>query len=251
MKKHISVNSIGLQLNSKTILKNISFKISEGEILAITGPSGSGKSTLGNLLVGNIEPTEGVINKNISHATYIPQQEDFLDVSQQKSTHYSSRYEYNNESLPTVKNYLESIKNKEPEMDKIISGLKLNLLTNTKLLHLSNGERKRTQIAASLLKNSDLIVFDQPFVGLDTESKKILHQVILNLKKQNKIGVIICNEDDIFVEIDFILEFKDGQMRHYVPSSKFIKQTSTGYEYPINTDVFNDLNFNNKKPLIQ
>src|SRR5690606_24574898 len=212
------------------------------------GPSGSGKSILGSLLTGNTAPTQGVFNTNINHATYIPQQEDFLNVSQQKSTHYSSRYEYNNnENLPTVKNYLESIKSKKPEMDRIISRLKLNLLINTKLLHLSNGERKRTQIAASLLKNSDLVVFDQPFVGLDTTSKKILHQVIFQLKKQKKIVVIMCNEDDFFVGIDFILELKDGQMTHYFPSSKFIKQTSTGYKYHANNTAFKDFDFNTGK----
>ncbi len=245
MKKYISVNNIAVELNSKSILKNISFNINEGEILAITGPSGSGKTTLGNVLSGNIQTNQGIINKNINHATYIPQQEDFLNVSQQKSTHYSSRYEYNNESLPTVKNYLNNINGSET--DRIISDLKLDLLTNTKLLHLSNGERKRTQIAASLLKNSDLLVFDQPFTGLDTESKKILHQVILHLKKQKKIIAIICNEDEIFVGTEFILELKDGEMRQYLPLSRFEKQTSEGYEYPINKDVFNDLNFNHKK----
>lgn len=246
MKKHVSVNNIVLQLNSKIILKNISFKLSEGEILAVTGPSGSGKSTLGNLLAGNIDPTEGAINKNINHATYIPQQEDFLNVSQQKSAHYSARYEYNNnENWPTVKQYLKSIKSTDPETDKIVSNLKLNSVVNTKLLHLSNGERKRTQIAASLLKNSDLIIFDQPFVGLDTGSKKIVYQVIHYLKKRNKIVVIICNEDDFFVKMDFILELKDGQTVYYLSSPKFKEQSYTGHQYPVNKDAFTDFNISN------
>src|SRR5690606_35164746 len=119
MKKYISVNNIAVELNSKSILKNISFNINEGEILAITGTSGNGKTTLRNVLSGNIQTNQCIINKNINHATYIPQQEDFLNVSQQKSTHYSSRYEYNNESLPTVKNYLNNINGSET--DRIIS----------------------------------------------------------------------------------------------------------------------------------
>src|SRR5690606_23188214 len=57
--------------------------------------------------------------------------------------------------------------------------------------------------------------------------------------------VIICNEDYFFVEMDFILELKDGQMKQYLTSSEFKEQNSTVHQYPLNKDAFTDFNINN------
>jgi molybdate transport system ATP-binding protein len=109
--------------------------------------------------------------------------------------------------------------------------MQITHLSGSRLLQLSNGERKRTQLAAALLQKPGLLILDQPFVGLDAQARSKLEEL---LEKQTEAGlslVIICDAAHIPAGIHQVLELREGMINQctsretYVPS---IHKNETG-----------------------
>ena len=224
----ITSNSIGVTFDSKVILNNLSFQIKKGEVLAIIGPSGSGKTTLGNVISGSIKPTSGKLNINgVQNKIFVGQQDNYASISKQKSAYYGQRYEYQEtENIPTVLEYLSNLTVNKNDINEVITELNLKNISNNKLLQLSNGERKRTQLATAILKKPDVLILDQPFIGLDTNSKSILKKIINTLKSKGTTLIIICDDHQIHEDVDWVLELSDGNMKQFISRDKYLVKTN-------------------------
>ncbi|HNX54578.1 MAG TPA: ATP-binding cassette domain-containing protein [Prolixibacteraceae bacterium] len=206
--------------DGKTILNDISFALSVGQSMAIVGPSGCGKTTLGRLVGRKLEPTSGeLIFAEGMSCRMVEQQDNFMTISRLGSSYYGQRYENQGmEQSPTVLSYLQqTAENVEGVMDL----LNIAHLQNSKLMMLSNGERKRTQLAEALLHHPDVLVLDQPFVGLDVQSRQNLSQQIGDLHRSGKTIVLICDARHIPEEIDWVLEMSHGQVSGWIPRSDY------------------------------
>jgi molybdate transport system ATP-binding protein len=216
----IEFKNIGYRMDGKTILNDISFALSVGQSMAIVGPSGCGKTTLGRLIARKLEPTSGelIFAEGLS-CRMVEQQDNFMTISRLGSSYYGQRYENQGmEQSPTVLSYLQqTAENVEGVMDL----LNIAHLQNSKLMMLSNGERKRTQLAEALLHHPDVLVLDQPFVGLDVQSRQNLSQQIGDLHRSGKTIVLICDARHISEEIDWVLEMSHGQVSGWIPRSDY------------------------------
>ena len=222
----------GLKIDGETILHNISFDLKMGESFAITGASGSGKTLLGRLLSGEVPPSFGtLVFSNNSKRLMVDQQDHFIFFSGRRSMHYGQRYENSGmESVPVVKEFLKNFSTEkddatiESEIRMVSEQMEITHLSDRKILELSNGERKRTQLAAALLQKPDVLVLDQPFIGLDFHSRETLNSL---LKRQMKSGiclVIICDPHHIPEEIHWVAELKNGTLNQFVDRKKYQSQ---------------------------
>jgi len=213
-----------------TILNNINLTIYAGESIAITGPSGCGKTILGKVLAGKITDSHGSVTFSSSLKSLMVQQQDqFMYMSGMGSTYYGQRYEGQGmEEIPTVTEYLQKVSSKIKEdvsdqhMKKIMSLMQLDEISDRKLLQLSNGERKRTQMAAAMLKSPQLFIVDQPFVGLDVESRKNLTDIFNRQMKTGISMVIICNPNEIPFGVNNVVELSKGEISKFVSREKFL-----------------------------
>lgn len=217
----IEFNHIFYKVEGKTILTDISFSLPEIQSMAIVGPSGCGKTTLGRIIAGKLEPSSGeVFFAEGLTRRMVEQQDNFMSVSRLASSYYGQRYENQGmEQSPTVHSYLRQTAD---DVDGVMELLNIAQLRNSKLMMLSNGERKRTQLAEALLHHPDVLVLDQPFVGLDVQSRQNLSQQIGDLHKSGKTIVLICDALHIPEEIDWVLEMDHGQMSRWIPRSEFV-----------------------------
>ncbi len=224
----LNAQNIKVHFNSKAILNNISFKINKGETLVIIGPSGSGKTTLGKVITGHIGLTSGELNINgLQKKVFVSQQDNFTSISKQKSTYYGQRYEYQEtENIPSVLEYLSTYISNKDYVQEVISLLNLKNIADKKLLQLSNGERKRTQLASAIIKKSDLLVLDQPFIGLDIDSKNILQNLIHKLKQEGVTQIIICDSNQISKDVDWVLELNNGNVKQFISQNEYSIKTS-------------------------
>lgn len=199
---------------------DISFSLCEGQSMAIVGPSGCGKTTLGRLIAGKLEPFSGeAIFADGLAPRMVEQQDNFMTISRLASSYYGQRYENQGmEQSPTVLLYLQQTAD---DVDGVMELLNIAHLRNSKLMMLSNGERKRTQLAEALLHHPDVLVLDQPFVGLDVQSRQNLSQQIGDLHKSGKTIVLICDALHIPEEIDWVLEMEHGRISRWIPRSEF------------------------------
>lgn len=222
----IKYNKVGYTYNAKTsikkvALKNIDLAIQENKINAIIGKSGSGKTTLIEMMNSLLIPTKGYVNVD----------EDVIkEKGKIKNINMLRRkigivFQFPEEQFfnLTVKKEIEfgllNFNYRTDQMDKRISdALKMVGLDDSYLerdpFKLSNGEQRKIAIASVLAFNPKVIVFDEPTIGLDYESKKNLIKLIRMLKtRYNKTIVIISHDIDLIHTIsDYVILLDKGEL---------------------------------------
>lgn len=191
----LQVEELTVQLPGKPILKDVSFTVSEGEILAITGASGSGKTTLIRALSGKYFGKGKVVFTSRGNHTpvviTITQQHQFKNLSNTSSFYYQQRFNScDAEDSLLVNDVLEQVTNDQAAIGEVLVWLGITHIRHTHLLQLSNGEQKKLQLAKALLQKADWLLFDNPYTGLDTVSRLSLDTIIERLS-QKGIGILL------------------------------------------------------------
>ncbi|MDD3626365.1 MAG: ABC transporter ATP-binding protein [bacterium] len=184
--KLVELKNINKYYGNDLILEDISFSIYSGDVVGFLGPNGAGKSTTMRILCGLLYPDSG---------EYLFQKEDVLlnpDMIKNKIGYLPEDppvygYLRVKENLNFFYDLKESSGNKRKDLNKIIDvcglGEVLNKLTNT----LSKGYRQRLGLAIALLGNPELIILDEPTVGLDPIQIKETRNLIKNLSLKTTI----------------------------------------------------------------
>ena len=205
----LELKNISKSYNNYIILNNISISVRKKEIIAITGPSGSGKSTLLNIMGLLERPDTGHILYNgilINHKSH---QSSLL-------MRHTISYLFQNfalvDSMTVYDNLLIGLKytqyNKK-EKKKLIeeSLLKVGLqnMSNRKIYTLSGGEQQRTALARILLKESQIILCDEPTVSLYPINSQMILQLLFQCRQQGKTIVIVTHDPKIASQCDRII----------------------------------------------
>ncbi len=198
-------------------LKNASFKISDGEFVAIMGPSGSGKSTLMHILGALDTPTEGkyiLDGRDISGMT----DDELASIRKNKLGFVFQSFNLlpratvlRNVMLPLV--YAGVPKEKREERAR--ESLKNAGLEEKNFYHRSNqlsgGQMQRVAIARALVNNPSLILADEPTGNLDSKTGQVVLKTFQDLnKKQNRTIILITHELFIAEHADRIITIRDG-----------------------------------------
>lgn len=190
----LELKELAVRQNGITILNGVSFTIEQGEQWAITGPSGSGKTTLLNALTGklfftghlSLHDNNPQLSKKI---VLVEQQHHFKNLSNTSNFYYQQRFNsIDSEDAITVEEDLQRALAKNA-----VAGEKLKELTQLfdieklyveRLIQLSNGENKRLQIVKALLLQPAFLLLDNPFIGLDVNSRQTLEDVLDEVAKK-------------------------------------------------------------------
>lgn len=177
-------------------IKDISFDIEEGEIIGYIGPNGAGKSTTIKVLSGILTPDVGTVKV----AGMIPW-EDRLEYVKNIGVVFGQRSQlwWDVPAEDTFDLLCDIYKLDKEEYLKTKNDLidKLNLkdIINMPVRQLSLGQRMRCEIAASLLHNPKILFLDEPTIGLDAVSKKVVRDFIKQINRERKVTVILTTHD--------------------------------------------------------
>ena len=197
----------------KTILDSISLKIKAGEFIAITGPNGSGKSTLAQIIMGIKKPTTGriILNReDITGLNITERAQKGLAFSFQQPVKFKGLNVY--DLLNIASGELIS----EQEAGKFLKTVGLDpedYLFREVNDKLSGGELKRIEIATTLARNAEVIIFDEPEAGIDLWSFAKLIKIFQKLKQSGKTLIIISHQEKILKIVDEIIILKNGQIK--------------------------------------
>ena len=192
----ISFENVSLSYGNRLILDNINFKINEGEIFGMLGPNGVGKSTIFNLITGLIKPDRGKIkinNENVLHyPIYLRTKKFKVGYVPQYGGYFSDLTLY--ENLKAIAEIVIGEKNiEENKINELMARFELENLRNIKGKFLSGGQKKKLVIALSLLSDPSVLLLDECFAALDVLTIKMLQEIIVNLQREKKITIIICD----------------------------------------------------------
>ena len=174
-----------------TVLDNISLEIKDGEFVSVVGPSGCGKSTLINIVAGLDKPSEGKVFHNDVKIT--KPGKEFAMVFQENSLF---------PWLDVLSNMTFGLKVKglsdKEATEKAMYYLDMVNLTKFKdyrIHQLSGGMRQRISIARALALETDVLLMDEPFVAVDTQTRSMLHDEVLKLWQLTKKTVLFITHD--------------------------------------------------------
>jgi lipopolysaccharide export system ATP-binding protein len=181
---------------SRTVVRDVSLEVSDGEVIGLLGPNGAGKTTCFYMMVGLVPVDGGSItldNLNLSHMpihrrarlglSYLPQEASIfrrMTVAQ------------NIQAVLELQNFRpDEIENR---LDDLLHDLHIGHLRNNAALSLSGGERRRVEIARALASQPRFILLDEPFAGIDPIAVLDI-QVIIRFLKEKGIGVLITDHN--------------------------------------------------------
>ncbi|NPA13492.1 MAG: ABC transporter ATP-binding protein [Aquificae bacterium] len=195
-------------------LKGVSLSIMEGEMVALMGPSGSGKSTLLHILGGIDIPTSGKVF--IQGKDIFSMDDKTLARFRNKNIGFVFQFHYLLPEFTAVENVmipLQIYSNREPrkEAEEILTKLGLKDRLDHKPSQLSGGEQQRVAIARAIIGKPKLLLADEPTGNLDGENTKRVMEILKQLNKENKMGMVIATHDREVAEYcDRIIFLKDG-----------------------------------------
>ena len=191
MEKLLECKNLYKSFGKKQILKDVSFEINKGDILAFIGPNGSGKTTTIKMILGlqKIDSGSVIINGYDVEKDFIKAIEKVGCIVENPDSYmYLSGYQ----NLLLKANCYDNIdKNKINEVVEIV-GLKNRI--NDKVSKYSLGMRQRLGIALALLNDPNILILDEPTNGLDPEGIKDLRNLLKKLAKEG-IGVLISSHN--------------------------------------------------------
>lgn len=194
-------------------IRNVNFKIEQGELTIILGPSGAGKSTLLNLIGGMDSATSGSL---------IVKGEDLSKFNQKQLGDYRRNYIgfvfqfYNLMPNLTAKENVElatELKKDALSVDKTLEAVGLGKRFNNFPSQLSGGEQQRVSVARAIAKNPDIILCDEPTGALDYETGKEILKLLSSCAKTQKKTVIIVTHNSALKDMgDHLLRIKNGEI---------------------------------------
>ena len=182
----IEISNLVKRYGKNYAVNDISFKVEKGEIVGFLGPNGAGKSTTMNILTGYLSATSGSV-KIAGH--------DILDNPIEAKKHIGFLPEHPPLYLDmTVKEYLGFVYdlkkcnlNKKKHINEIVDILNIGDYYKRPINQLSKGYRQRVGIAQALISSPDILIFDEPTVGLDPKQIIEIRDLITNLGKNHTV----------------------------------------------------------------
>ena len=199
-----------------SVLQDINFTISQGETCSIIGASGCGKSTFLHLLANLDDITSGKILFN---------EINYSDLNSNSSAslrleNFGFVYQFHHllEDFNAFDNckIVQDLNNKKdnPDIDELLTSVGLKDKFYSYPFQLSGGEKQRLAIARALSNNPNFLIMDEPTGNLDNKTSQLIQDLILNISRNNEIGIILATHDLNFANMmDTVYEIYDGGLR--------------------------------------
>ncbi|MCX6271372.1 MAG: LPS export ABC transporter ATP-binding protein [Bacteroidetes bacterium] len=192
----LRTDKIVKKYRNRTVVKEVTIEVNQGEIVGLLGPNGAGKTTSFYIIVGLIKPLSGKVFLNDVDITEEPMyrraQQGIGYLAQEASIFRNLSVEDN---IRAVLEFSKGSKQQQKEkLESLLDEFGLQNVRKSPGITLSGGERRRTEIARALAVNPSFILLDEPFAGVDPIAVEDIQTIVARLKKKN-IGVLITDHN--------------------------------------------------------
>ncbi len=193
----IRTEKVVKKYKQRTVVREVSVKLSQGEIVGLLGPNGAGKTTTFYMIVGIIKPNSGRVFFDDQEITGLPMyrraQMGIGYLAQEASVFRQMSVADNIMSILEFRKDLNKEQKKE-KLESLLNEFGLQKIRNSKGIQLSGGERRRTEIARALANDPKFLLLDEPFAGVDPIAVQDIQDIVAYLKEKN-IGILITDHN--------------------------------------------------------
>ena len=201
--KMLTVQDLRKSFGSLEAVKGVSFTVEKGESYGLLGPNGAGKSTTINMITGLFAPTSGEIRiKNIDVIKYPKQAQKWLGVVPQEIALYQAMSARENLKF-WGRMYDLSGDELEKSVDQVLEIIGLTERAKDKIETFSGGMKRRVNIGAAILHRPELLIMDEPTVGIDPQSR---NHILETVKRLNSEGMTIIYTSHYMEEVEYLCE---------------------------------------------
>ncbi len=190
----LTIQNLRKSYKKNIVVKNVSLKITSGQIVGLLGPNGAGKTTTFYMIVGLIAADHGNILLNEKNLTktpiYIRAKQGISYLPQEPSIFRKMNVSENIISILELRKL--SRKQIQVELKSLLQELNIEHIKNNSAISLSGGERRRVEIARCLANKPKFILLDEPFAGIDPIAVIDIQKIIKQLAS-NGIGILITD----------------------------------------------------------
>ena len=194
----IKANNLSKSFNGNRIFSGININLEKSKVLGVVGNNGSGKTTLLKIVAGIINSDTGEINLNENIKL------DFLGHESMLYQNFSI-----SENIDFFSN-ISGFRISSESQNEIEKALGLKNISGKKIFELSYGQRKKASMLRSLISDPELLILDEPFSNLDSDSTDSFISILKTLKESGKSIIISSNRKDIVGSVsDNLLNMDD------------------------------------------
>jgi lipopolysaccharide export system ATP-binding protein len=229
--KRLEGNNISKSFKKRLVVNGVSLDVNQGEIIGLLGPNGAGKTTTFLMILGIHRPETGIIllnNQDITREPVYMRARMGIGFLPQEPSIFKGL---------TVKENVMAIMDMHPDrkvkdVHSMLEEMGIAHLQHRKAYLLSGGERRRLEIARSLVLSPDFLLLDEPFAGIDPIQIKEIQGLIIKLKEKG-LGVIITDHNvrEILKITDRSYIINKGEVIFQGDSKKLITNERVKNEY--------------------
>ncbi len=206
------VKKISKSFGDREVIKDVSFCLKKGEIIALLGPNGAGKTTLMKSIIGFYETDQGDVildnvnlsldrKKVLSKIAYVPENGGIYPEM--------SVFEYLT-FMANIKHLDKDESNKKISL--VAKQLELESVINQRCETLSKGYKRRVAIAGAMLTKPEVLILDEPTEGLDPQQKQHLRSILKNYKRDCMVLISTHVMEEVDALADRVILLKDGKI---------------------------------------
>lgn len=231
----IEVKNLTKQYGNKLAVDNVSFTVQKGEILGFLGPNGAGKSTTMNILTGYLSATDGsvkigeydVLDNPIeakSKMGYLPEQPPlYLDMTVMEYLNFV--YDIKKVKIP-----------RKAHLAEVCDTVKISDVNKRIIKNLSKGYRQRVGLAAAIIGNPDVLVLDEPTVGLDPKQIIEIRNLIKNFSHKHTVILSSHILSEVQAICDKVIIINKGKLIANDTADNLASKLSSDKRYSIRID---------------
>lgn len=199
----VSVRDLQKSFGDFEAVKGVSFSVEKGESFSLLGPNGAGKSTIINMLTGLFSPTSGSIHiKDIDVIKNPKQAQKWIGIVPQEIALYETLSARENLKF-WGRMYNLTGKALEKSVDGVLEIIGLSERAKDKVETFSGGMKRRVNIGAAILHHPEMLIMDEPTVGIDPQSR---NHILETVKRLNNEGMTIIYTSHYMEEVEYLCE---------------------------------------------
>ncbi len=226
----IELKDITISYGNRQIVEKLNLNIQKSEICGLLGPNGAGKSSIYHSIIGLVKPTFGKIMINGEDVTEIPTHIRCSKFGISWVPQYGGSWSdltVHDNLMAIAELHITHKDERVAKINNLIRKFELQNVIKLKSKYLSGGQLRKLTLAMAMVKNTKILILDEPFAALDPQSVRMIQQIIVSLQMFERISVSISDHSsrDLLSCVDSAMVLSEGKIVARGTPQELIKNT--------------------------